>query len=347
MSVEHSEGNRSTAALRRESGGSKALVVQEALLGFGRYTITVCLEDDTRLPGYLGSTLRGAFGAALKRSMCGNVSRDCSTCGLSTRCLYTKTFEPKVFPDDVNLRGMEPPAAYVVEPPAGRLSHLAQGAPLVFHLLLFGDANTCLPFFLNAFELMGRRGIGRRSQGSGGGRFVLQRVQQDGAGDMFDPQTGRIRCAPKTHYLRLASTPDDGPRMLEVKIETPLRLKFQNQLQDQLPFHVLVRSALRRVSSVFAVYGTGEPSLPYANLVVEAQSVSTRECALRWLDWERYSSRQQSRMKLGGIVGTVRYGPVSAAYVPVLEMASLLHLGKQSTFGLGKLALCWRSQEPE
>ena len=47
---------------------------------FGRYFITVRAEDDILLPGYLGSTLRGGFGTALKTSMCGNLSHDCGSC---------------------------------------------------------------------------------------------------------------------------------------------------------------------------------------------------------------------------------------------------------------------------
>lgn len=313
---------------------------------FGRYTVTLCLEEETLLPGYLGSTLRGAFGAALKTSMCGNLGRNCEECSIATRCLYTKTFEPKSFPAHVNLRGMEPPPAYVIEPPAGRLSRLDRGAPLVFTLLLFGEANTCLPFFLNAFELMGRRGIGRRTQGPGGGRFALRGVTQDQDSDqgsnLFDPESGRLHSNPPGRHLQLEEPPAAALWNLEATLLTPLRLKFHNQLQDSLPFHVLVRAALRRVSSVFAVHGSGEPPLAYAQLTAEAQQVQTNASTLRWLDWERYSNRQKRRMMLGGLIGTVRYTAVPAAFVPVLEMAALLHLGKQSTFGLGKLALNWQ-----
>lgn len=311
---------------------------------FGRYTITVRFEDDTLLPGYLGSTLRGAFGTALKTSICGNLSRDCASCGIAGRCLYARTFEPRSLPSGVNLRGMEPPPAYVIEPPAALLSRLGKDASLSFNLLLFGEANSCLPFFLNAFEMMGRRGIGRRAEGTGGGRFFLHSVEQAQGVNLFDPDTGRLTTEPAVRDIRLQDPPAGAFQSLTVRLLTPLRLKFHSQLQDSLPFHVLVRAALRRVSSVFAVHGGGEPELDYAGLAAGAEHVRTCSCQLRWLDWERYSNRQKRRMMLGGMVGTVGYAGVPAAYAPVLAMAGLLHMGKQSTFGLGKLELDWRPE---
>lgn len=311
---------------------------------FGRYFITVRAEDDILLPGYLGSTLRGGFGTALKTSMCGNLSRDCGSCGIAKRCLYAKTFEPKFLSDGINLRGMEPPPAYVLEPPSEHLSRLGRGESLSFNLLLFGEANSCLPFFLNAFEMMGRRGIGRRGNGPGGGRFALQEVGQKPGVNLFDPETGRLTTEPVADHIRLREAPSDAFLTLTAALRTPLRLKFHSQLQDTLPFHVLVRAALRRVSAVFAVHGNGEPDLEYARLTAEAAQVRTLSCKLRWLDWERYSNRQKRRMMLGGMVGTVRYAGVPGEYLPVLEMAGLMHLGKQSTFGLGKLEMLWRPE---
>lgn len=313
---------------------------------FGRYVITVCFEDETLLPGYLGSTLRGAFGAALKTSICGNLTRDCEQCRIAVRCLYAKTFEPKSFTTTANLRGIEPPPAYVIEPPTGLLTRLEKDAELTFTLLLFGDANSYLPFFLNAFEMMGRRGIGRRAGGPGGGAFLLRGVENNGH-ELFDPATGRLIGEPITEDIQLPLPPKVTSWTLSAQLLTPLRLKFQSQLQDTLSFSVLVRAALRRISSVFAVHGDGSPDLEYGRLAAEAEHIKTLSSQLRWLDWERYSNRQKRRMMLGGMVGAVSYAAVPGIYRPILETATLLHMGKQSTFGLGKLSLDWKSDPAE
>lgn len=308
---------------------------------FGRYAISVRFEDDALLPGYLGSTLRGAFGTALKTSMCGNLARDCGQCRIAERCLYAKTFEPKISVGNSSARGIEPPSPYVVEPPEGPLARIGKGETLVFTLLLFGEANSHLPFFLNAFEVMGRRGIGRRSAGPGGALFALSGVEQGRRENLYDPDTGRLIREPVESRLEIPPAPSNTPGTLSLALQTPLRLKFQSHLQDTLPFHVLVRAALRRVSSVLAAHGEGAPELEYGRLVAEAEAVPILSSHLRWLDWERYSNRQKRHMLLGGMVGTISYGNVPGDYLPILEAARLLHIGKQSTFGLGRLTLEW------
>lgn len=62
---------------------------------------------------------------------------------------------------------------------------------------------------------------------------------------------------------------------------------------------------------------------------------------LRWVDWERYSSRQDARMNLGGFVGTAVYeGPV-ASHLPLMLATGISHVGKACTFGNGKLRVSW------
>lgn len=310
----------------------------------GRYFVTVLFKNDTLLPKYLGSTLRGAFGASLKTSICGNLARECESCRIAERCLYAKTFEPRST-GSMSQRGVEPSPAYVIEPPIEHSLRLNKGDTLTFTLLLFGEANFYLPFFLNAFELMGRCGIARRADAFGRGEFLLHDVKQEQGHKLFDPSTGRLMSEPIMCQVQIPPTPAGPPLTLSVELQTPLRLKFQNKLQSSLPFHVLVRAALRRISSVFAIHGDGSPSLDYGHLVAEASSIQTLSSRLEWLDWERYSNRQKRRMLLGGMVGSVCYASVPRIYQPVLEVGSALHLGKQSTFGLGKLELTWNNSE--
>lgn len=308
---------------------------------FGCYAITVRFIEATFLPNYLGSTLRGAFGTALKTTMCGNMSRECASCRIVDRCLYAKTFEPRLFTDNTKSRGLETSPAYVLEPPDKAFLRLNEGESLSFNLLLFGEANLYLAFFLNAAEVMGRRGIGRRAEGNGGGVFMVDKVEQEQGENLFAPATGQLISTPVLRQIELGSFSDGEPLPLTVELLTPLRLKFQNKLQDTLPFSLLVRAALRRIYSVFSVYAESVPDFEYNQLIAEATQVQTGGSQLQWLDWERYSNRQKRRMLLGGMVGTVSYIAVPRIYQPILETACLLHLGKQSTFGLGKIALRW------
>lgn len=309
---------------------------------FGQYAFTVRFTESTFLPNYLGSTLRGAFGAALKTSVCGNLTRECASCRIATKCLYVKTFEPHCLISNAASQGLEVPPAYVLEPPNKVFSHMGEGESLSFSLLLFGEVNQYLPFFINAVELMGRRGIGRRASGeNGGGIFVLDKVEQEQGENIFVPDTGQLLHPPILRHIEIVPHSSVPPMSLTVELLTPLRLKFNNKFQDELPFHLLVRAALRRISSVFSVYADNTPDFDYKQLIAGASQVQAGASQLRWLDWERYSNRQKRRMLLGGMIGTASYIEVPGVYQPILEVASLLHLGKQSTFGLGKLRLTW------
>ncbi|MEW6667561.1 MAG: CRISPR system precrRNA processing endoribonuclease RAMP protein Cas6 [Thermodesulfobacteriota bacterium] len=41
---------------------------------------------------------------------------------------------------------------------------------------------------------------------------------------------------------------------------------------------------------------------------------------------------------MGGIVGTVAYEGALAEYLPLIDFCAKVHLGKQTSFGLGKIA---------
>jgi hypothetical protein len=89
----------------------------------------------------------------------------------------------------------------------------------------------------------------------------------------------------------------------------------------------------------------GEPSgetWDFKPLLAEAEKLNMR-ATLRWWDWERYSARQQTTMNFGGLIGGFELsGPPATLekFVPLLKMGEWLHVGKGTTFGLGKYQVC-------
>lgn len=63
---------------------------------------------------------------------------------------------------------------------------------------------------------------------------------------------------------------------------------------------------------------------------------------LVWQDWERYTSRQNQEMNLGGVVGRWYLKQVPAELLPFIYLGQWLHLGKETAFGLGKYQ--WTSE---
>src|SRR5689334_4844685 len=67
-----------------------------ASLELARYELRLRAVRQTALPAFLGSTLRGAFGHALKQAVCIMPHRDCERCLVAERCLYPYLFETPV-----------------------------------------------------------------------------------------------------------------------------------------------------------------------------------------------------------------------------------------------------------
>jgi hypothetical protein len=304
---------------------------------FGEYHFIGVLEDDALLPLFKGSTFRGVFGRALKEVVCALKRQECPTCLLRLQCVYTQVFE---FLPDPSTPGRPPPShPFVIEPPLTPQTHFSPGQQFDFTLLLFGPANQYLPYFVYAFEQMGIIGIGKRLKGRRA-RFRLLSVSS-AAGQAVYQASNRSLAAAEPVNLTLEKFALAKPAGSELTMEllTPLRLKFQNRLQAELPFHVLLRAALRRISVLFACFGNGEPSLDYKGLIARAQAVAVARSSLCWFDWERYSHRQDSAMLLGGLVGRVSYAGDLTEFVPLLKFAEKVHLGKATTFGLGKIRM--------
>ena len=74
-------------------------------------------------------------------------------------------------------------------------------------------------------------------------------------------------------------------------------------------------------------------------LVENARNVTIENSDLHWHDWERYSQRQQTRMKLGGVLGHVVYAGPLRQFMPYLLLGEYVHVGKNTSFGLGQMRL--------
>lgn len=322
---------------------------------YGRYRFSLILDDDAVLPEYKGSTFRGIFGHALKKVVCALKRQDCRGCLLYPKCIYAYVFEtpaphvaerPPVVPETpetgapaagLRHRLAAPPHPYVIEPPDDGRTRYRKGDTLDFTLLLFGRANEYLPYFVYAFKEMGALGIGRRIGGKRA-NFVLDTVVS-GVQPAYESRTETMHPGPFAVDLGLSPTaPEARQSRLTLSLRTPLRLKFENAFKAELPFHVLTRAMLRRVAALDRYFGDGEPPLDYRGLVARAKAVETEASAIRWFDWRRYSNRQDQAMLMGGMVGEVTYAGDLGEFLPLLHFCEQVHLGKQTAFGLGRIA---------
>jgi hypothetical protein len=308
-------------------------------LALSRHRFHLRALAPTPLPPFLGSTLRGAFGHALKEAVCVMEHRDCARCLVAERCIYAYLFETPVPLGLPLLRGQrQAPHPFVLIAPA--CDRPNQSEEVLFDLLLLGRAVECRPYVVFAAGEMARRGLGVARA-----RFELAEV-------LALDERGSERLIYSAGARRLAA---DGPakslcdfvrarleqlpeaRTLKLRFLTPARIRVEGDLQAGLGFELLARNLPRRVSLLAAVHGCAPLELDFRALIALAGRVEARASALRWQDWERYSNRQQTKMKLGGLVGEIEYaGEAIREFLPLVVAGELLHVGAGTSFGLGR-----------
>lgn len=322
-----------------------------AKLHFTRFRFQLRAQTPLRLPPYKGSTLRGGFGIAFKEAVCVVAHRNCERCILRSKCAYPYIFETPVPNGSRRLASLEhAPHPFVIEPPLDDQTQYAEGDVLAFVLVLVGRAIDYLPYFIFAFEELGeRRGIGKAANGSGvaptgRGRFRVESVEAlngNGAGlRVYDGATKSLVGAPQPSPLEAfahpASESFQPDTRLTLRFLTPTRLIFDGNLATVPEFHILVRNLLRRISNLTYFHCDGELDLDFRGLVDAARAVKLVDNQTRWHDWERYSARQDAKLKMGGVVGEAVYEGDIERFAPLLALGEVLHVGKGTGMGLGR-----------
>lgn len=296
------------------------------------------------LPVYKGSTFRGGFGSVFRRLCCVQRQESCKECILQGNCPYFYIFETAPGPDAEVLRTYESvPRPFVLEPPLTKKTSFTPGESLYFNLVLIGRAIDYLPYFIVTFRELGKMGIGKQR-----GKFQLTGITSK------NPITNEEEVIYKrdslVHNSNLAvsfseikSMPPPDSKRLGIKFITMTRLKYNGRYIDIPHFHIIIRSLLGRISSLAYFHSNERLELDFSGMIQAAEQVSLVFSTASWVDWERYSSRQRRRMKLGGIVGTACYDLSPPGdfelFWPWLKLGELVHLGKNTAFGLGKIAV--------
>lgn len=315
------------------------------MIPLARYRLEFTVTRPLHLPAYAGSTLRGAWGAALRAASCMTRQAVCEACPLLASCPYAAIFESRPPQDGTpSLQDFsQVPRPYVIEPPALGARDYAPGEMITFHIVLAGRALEQLPLVLWAHVKAFRRGVG-----PGDGTADLLRVVRVDQGEtlVLDGPEGSIL----DHIAAVPPAPTFGEHgeTITLRFHTPLRLQTNGRraTADEHTARKLLMALVRRIALIAEFHGPARLDLDFADLARRADAIHSRT-ALRWQDWTRYSSRQQKKMDLGGVLGQWTLAGDLAPFFPYLHLGQWLHVGKEATFGLGGYRLempagCWR-----
>ena len=115
---------------------------------------------------------------------------------------------------------------------------------------------------------------------------------------------------------------------------------MRDRLNDHPSFRDLAFNMLRRILELAHFHVPGAAiDWDFRALLDRAGKVRIAAADVHWQDRERWSQRQQTSMKLGGIVGRLVLEGELEPFAPLLRAAEVVHLGKGATFGLGKVVV--------
>lgn len=303
-------------------------------------------DEKMTLPPVSGSTLRGAFGHALRLVGCarkrGQSCADGCTendeaigAGRPTTCVYGYLFEtphPPNVPMQERQRDVTHPFVIRYLPTTGG-PHMA-GEWVEFEITLMGHAIACAPAVVETCVVMGRNGLG-----AGRGGMSVREVWECAPFGQekrllpFHVAVPTLMANWEDAVARAALLP---PERLVVDFVTPAHLK-RGQIAVRRPeFSTLMRAVLRRMT-LLALYHGGVVTQPHmAALATEAEKIQLMAWEGETRMWQRYSSRQHTMMEFGGLVGTAVYAGDLTPFLPYLVFGQAIHIGKACTFGEGQ-----------
>jgi len=315
-----------------------------SFLTFARFRLYLRVQTLMVLPPYKGAVFRGAFGSSLRRLVCMTKQSDCRPCLLRERCLYVALFEP---PPPIGFtearKFQKAPRPYVLNPPLTNRQAFRPGEVLDFELTLIGPALDALPYFIFIFQELGRRGLGLER-----GKYELIKVDHLMNGSAVPIYNGRSQAftafTPGEGYI--SASADIHLTQITLNFLTPLRLKEKGDLVTHLTFSRFFEHLAHRLTLLAAFYGNNSNSsasglgpFNFNFLLAQARHIETTNHNLHWYEWERYSRRQDTIMKLGGLMGMISFRGNLDPFLLYLRLGEKVNLGQGTTFGLGKFRI--------
>lgn len=129
------------------------------------------------------------------------------------------------------------------------------------------------------------------------------------------------------------------PKVLDINFISPFRLKVKGRYVKSISYYELLIAIKRRVEILSQSYGRFDKKIEFEELeqFAKEKKIVTK---LRWIDQQRYSSRQKTSMKMGGLVGQMQVtGDFSPKELNLLKAGELFQMGKNTGFGLGKIKM--------
>ncbi|MGZ8094758.1 MAG: CRISPR system precrRNA processing endoribonuclease RAMP protein Cas6 [Methylosarcina sp.] len=303
-------------------------------LPFSVFRFNFSASQPIKLPQYAGSAWRGAFGHALKKTVCIVKNTPCGDCLLKSSCAYSYLFET---PPPANTEKMRKytaaPHPFILQMP---LEDSQTSLNYSLQTVVFDHGQRFFPYIVHALKAAGDDGLGGHRQ-----ILHLETIEQ-----LFQDSTlpRRVYSEGRLDPLAPPATPEipDMPARLRLSLRTPMRIKqdSKNINGDHFSFAAFFGNLLRRISMLTYFHTDTPLETDFAALMQRARAIEFAGKNLRWYDWTRYSSRQQTEMHLGGVIGSLELEMQGLEeFWPYLWLGQWTHAGKATSMGMGRYSI--------
>ncbi|MDR3600308.1 MAG: CRISPR system precrRNA processing endoribonuclease RAMP protein Cas6 [Desulfosporosinus sp.] len=261
------------------------------------------------LPAYLGSTLRGAVGQALY----------CDS--LAYNYLYNNR--------SLSNGRQDIPNPYLIIPPEINRSAFRPGEELCFYVILLGEAAQYTQPLVNSLQKK-RLGLGALRY-----PFELKKITHDQDQRVIWENGSFYKAAVRSVVLPYRSLPD--VKKVTIRTRTPLRVRRDGALLETIDFMTIIRNITHRLEAIAARYGGWVDSLEAARIQALSAQVAMIQNHLKLKPITRYSNRIGEKMDFSGLTGSMQLQGELTPFVPWLYAAQALHIGRNTTFGMGRI----------
>ena len=285
-------------------------------------TLTVEILSDGGLPSFKSSMIRGAVASSVRRFACFPKRSVCLGCEYAGGCAYHFLFEPKkTVSGEINQN------LYVIDCSDVR-RRFSKGDFFSFDLKLFAGGVNYMAYVIRGLFDAQKKGFTKA-----GLEFRIKsintldgRVLYDGVNLEMQNICGEL--SPES----CCSSP-----LLRMNFLTPFRTKVAGKLIRDFSVTAFIRSLVERVASLGMLPRDYGFAWMKRNLGDILNNIDVKHPDFRWEEMTRFSNRQKTAMQLGGIVGSCELsGAALADLIPLIKAGEIAHIGKATTFGLGK-----------
>ncbi len=298
-----------------------------------RYRFNFEVKESINFADYAGSAIRGAFGHSLRRISCMTHLKDCSECPLKDTCPYLQIFEPPLPKKETIQKFSKIPVPYVIEAPNEQNFSYKPGDKFSFDLVLIGKALDFTALIIFAMIKAMHRNIAK-----GSAEFVEVNYLDDNNSEFCIYNREMSQIEEHDNCLKLNIFTKNQNVILN--FTTPLRIQNNGRILTPSEYTpgILLMPLFRRVALLNDFFCKDKLDIPFKEIPQLFENINLSATMVK-KNWIRYSNRQKKHMNLGGYVGTVKLSNVPPLVLMFLKLGTYIHLGKNTSFGLGRFEL--------